>query len=168
MNPDEHDDPQSETLDGLYEALGEVQAHRHQHDQEREQLKQQVLEMEKGLQEQRQAAVAAGERGTYERLSQELATLARAWRALNDDPDADPLEQYQPDESEPDDQPQQEDEDAETGPDHGDSGAPGVPGHAAEEAGPGDRGAGDQGQADARGGGEPDGLDNDERPESGG
>lgn len=91
----------SEALDGLYEALAEVHAHLHEHDQERQSLLKELEATEKDLLGQRAAAAKAGERDTYDRLSKDLANLTRAWRVAQEDPDADPLEEYQYDESEP-------------------------------------------------------------------
>lgn len=100
-NPDQHD-TSSDTLDELYEALAEVQAHAAKHDEAQKTLLDQIEQLERQLLEQRAAAAKAGERDTYDRLSEELATLQRAYQAATQDPDEDPLGEYQPDDSEPD------------------------------------------------------------------
>lgn len=101
----------SPALDSLYEALAEVHSHLHQHDQEREQLLTQIEQAQRDLLDQRAAAAKAGERDTYERLSQDLARLTRAYRVATEDPNADPLEEYQPDDSQPEDQPKPQEND---------------------------------------------------------
>lgn len=95
-------DEPSPALDELYETLTEVQAHLGQHHQERQSLLSEIESMQRDLQDQRAAAAQAGERATYDRLSEDLAKLTRAWRVASEDPDADPLEEYQPDEQAPD------------------------------------------------------------------
>ena len=92
-------------LDELYEAMAEVEMHRDQSGQDLKDSLARIEAMQKDLLAQRQAAAQAGERATYDQLSDQLAQLTRAYQAASEDPDEDPLGTVPMTDAEPTDHP---------------------------------------------------------------
>jgi DNA repair exonuclease SbcCD ATPase subunit len=83
------DPQQPSTLDRLYGAAGHVSAIEQDLATQREQLLAQIEARQQGLQQQRQAADAAGDSASVQQIDSELDQLDEAYQTLTQDQDSD-------------------------------------------------------------------------------